>query len=121
MVYANDGIQGERLPTAIFMTADIVRALGYMAPPTLGHLYVDNAWLDLGRSAKCITYLSDVRVGHRHPIAGLAAWDEGYQRCNSPEQYSRDQAAYLQWRATDLPHAVDTLRALKTSPDSGRR
>jgi len=121
MVYGDDGIQHGRLPTAVFMTADIVRALGYMAPPTLGHLYVDNAWFDLGTATNCLTYLSHVKVGHHHPVAGLAAWDEGYERCNSPEQYRRDEAAYQQWRMTELPLAVEKILGLRTSSASGAR
>jgi hypothetical protein len=111
------------LPTAIFMTSDIVRTLGYMAPPCLTHLFVDNAWLALGRAARCINYLSHVRVGHRHPIAGLAAWDEGYARCNSPEMYERDGVAFRQWTAEELPAAAQAVRSLRlsTSHDSGQK
>lgn len=119
MTYGDDGIQHEKLPTAIFMTSDIIGALGYMAPPVLGHLYVDNAWLTLGRAAECITYLPHVKVGHIHPVAGLAAWDEGYARCNSQAQYQRDEAAYRQWCATELPGAVAKLRELRTRTLSG--
>jgi hypothetical protein len=42
IVYGNDLLQGERLATQCAMTSDIVRELGYMAPPALTHMYVDN-------------------------------------------------------------------------------
>lgn len=94
IVYGNDLLQGHRLPTQCAMTSDIVRALGYMAPPMLKHLYVDNFWRDLGKAAGCLRYLSDVTVEHRHPLAGKASWDEGYERVNSPEMGEHDRVAY---------------------------
>src|SRR5690349_16875036 len=44
IVYGDDGFQRERLPTQVAMTADIIRALNYMAPPVLTHMFVDNFW-----------------------------------------------------------------------------
>lgn len=94
IVYGDDLLQGERIPTQVAMTADIVKALGWMAPPTLTHLYVDNFWLDLGQAAGCIRYLPDVIIEHRHPIAGKATWDAGYARVNDASMYQRDADAY---------------------------
>lgn len=96
LVYGDDLIQGERVPTQVAMTSDIVWALGYMAPPQLVHLFVDNFWLSLGRLAGCIRYRSDVVIEHMHPVAGKAGWDEGHKRVNTPEYYARDEAT---WRA----------------------
>lgn len=94
IVYPNDLLQGENLPTAPVISADIVRALGYMAPPCLTHLYCDNWWKALGDAAGCIRYLPEVIVEHRHPTAGKAPWDAGYARANDPAQYQRDGHAY---------------------------
>ena len=94
IVYGDDRIQGERIPTQVAMTSDIIRALGHMAPPALTHLYVDNYWKDLGQLADCIRYLPQVVVEHMHPVAGKAPIDDGYMRVNSPEMYTRDREAY---------------------------
>lgn len=94
IVYGDDGYQGANLPTQAAMTADIVRALGYMAPPSLRHMYVDNFWRDLGRTAGCLRYLPDVLVEHLHPVAGKAEWDAGYLRVNDGAVYDADAAAY---------------------------
>lgn len=94
IAYGNDLLQRGNLPTQCAMTADIVRALGWMAPPVLRHLYVDNFWLDLGRAADCIRYLPDVVVEHMHPVAGKAAVDDGYARVNAAEVYTADEHAY---------------------------
>src|SRR5215470_16964348 len=72
VAYGNDLLQGENLPTAVALTSNIVRELGYMAPPALRHLYIDEYWRDLGRAIDRITYLPDVIIEHLHPSAGKA-------------------------------------------------
>lgn len=116
IVYGDDLLQGRRLPTQCAMTSDIVRALGYMSPPGLAHLYVDNAWLSLGMAAGCIRYLPDVVVEHRHPVAGLAAWDAGYARVNSSAMYDRDQDAFETYLTSgQLERDVATVQALRVA------
>jgi hypothetical protein len=113
IVYGHDLLQGEKLPTQCAMTADIVRALGHMAPPTLRHMYVDNYWLDLGRAADCIRYLPEVVVEHMHPFAGKAAMDAGYQRVNASEVYAADQQAYAAYHAGQFGADVAKVAALR--------
>jgi hypothetical protein len=94
MAYANDLFQGERLPTMIAMTSDIVKALDGMVPPKMKHLYLDNFWKKLGQDLGALTYLDHVIVEHMHPVAGKAEWDEGYKEVNATEIYSFDALAY---------------------------
>lgn len=94
IVYGNDLIQGEQLPTQCAMSTEVIRALGHMGPPVLTHLYLDNYWRDLGKAAGCLTYLPDVIVEHVHPASGNVPMDDGYRRVNAPEMYERDSAAY---------------------------
>ena len=113
IVYGDDRIQGERLPTQWAMTSDIVRALGRMVPADVEHLYCDNAVLELGRAAECIRYLPDVVIEHCHPLAGRTQWDDGYRRVNSREQYARDRAAYDRWWAGQMAADVETVRQVR--------
>lgn len=113
LVYGNDLLQCERLPTQVAMTADIIKAIGAMAPPSLQHLAVDNFWLELGHGANCITYLPDVVVEHLHPFADKADMDDGYLRVNDPELYARDLREFERIREEELPIAVDAVRALR--------
>lgn len=113
IVYGNDLLQGQRIPTQVAMTADIVRTLGHMAPATLAHLYVDNYWKDLGQQAGCLRYLPEVVVEHMHPIAGKAQWDEGHIRVNEPAMYQRDSDAYADYAGSHLADDVAKVRALR--------
>lgn len=115
IVYGNDLLQREKLPTQCALTADIVRALTHMAPPTLTHLYVDNYWRALGEQAGCIRYLPDVVVEHLHPVAGKAKWDEGYRRVNDRGMYTKDAAAFAAYTQSHLSGDVAKVQALRSA------
>jgi len=102
VAYGNDLIQGPNLPTAVFITADLITRLGYMAPPGLIHLYLDNFWVDLGRETN-LTYCGEVIIEHLHPIAGRAEWDSGYVECNSGEVQDHDAGEYRRFMRDDWP------------------
>lgn len=111
IAYGDDRLQGAHLPTAAFLTSDIVRALGWMALPGLIHLYVDNAWLELGIAAGVLRYLPDVVIEHMHPAASKAPTDATYQEANAPEVDAADKAVFTRWRADGLAADVERLRA----------
>ena len=110
IVYGNDLLQRERLATQCAMTSDIVRALGWMAPPPLTHLYVDNFWMSLGAALGRLRYLPDVVVEHCHPFAGTGQWDAGYQRVNAPALYERDRVAFEAYMAAGFDADVAKVR-----------
>lgn len=117
IVYPDDGYQRERLPTSWAMTTDVIRELGRMVPANVDHLYCDNAVMDLGRAADCITYLPHVLVEHMHPAAGKADVDRQYLAVNSPEQYALDRAIYVRWHKTQLPMDAGIIRTLREKRD----
>ncbi|MER5750605.1 hypothetical protein [Streptomyces sp. NPDC002088] len=110
LVYGNDLIQQAALPTQVAMTSDIILATGQMVPAGALHLWLDNAWLALGRALDAISYLPDVVVEHLHPIAGRADWDAGYQECNADALSDADRAVFGQWREHELPRWVQQIK-----------
>lgn len=80
MVYGDDTIQHEFVPTQIAISSNIIRALGWMSPPQLRHMYVDTIWKDIGNVAGCLLYLPDVIVEHMHPVHGKVERDAAYDR-----------------------------------------
>lgn len=97
IAYGDDLIHGEHLPTAPFISASIVNALGWYALPTCHHLYIDDVWRELGQRTGCLRYLSDVVIEHMHPAVGKAEPDDGYERANSALSINRDHRAYIEW------------------------
>lgn len=113
IVYGDDLVQHAFVPTQCAITADVVRAWGYMCPPTLWHMYVDTWWKIVGEAAGKLRYLPDVVVEHLHPIVGTAAQDAGYERVNAKPVYDHDEQAFHALNASGQTLLdADTLRRL---------
>jgi hypothetical protein len=95
IVYGNDLIHGQGLPTSVFMDSNIVRTLGYMAPPNQKQLFVDNYWKALGDDLGTLWYLNDVIIEHLHPLVHKAPSDASYVLSNSPERWRHDEEAFV--------------------------
>lgn len=109
VVYGNDLIQGANIPTAVLLDARIVRSTGFMVPPGLVHMYLDNFWKDLGQLLGTLVYRPDVVVEHLHPIAGKAPWDARYDEVNAGEVYASDKAKFDEFMAS-APWALTLSR-----------
>ncbi len=110
IAYGNDLHQGQRLPTAPVISADIVEALGWMMEPSLAHMHVDDAWADLGRAAGCLAYVPEVIIEHLHPDAGKAVSDATY--AESLAGWDADREAYQAWRRDRMAGDVAKVRVL---------
>lgn len=110
IVYGDDGLQGERLPTAPAISAPVVDALGWMALPSLRHMYCDDVWRELGRAAGCLSYLPRLVISHRHFLNGKAEVDETYMLSNTRERYEQDGAVYGKWLREQLAADAETVR-----------
>lgn len=106
--YGNDLIHGPNLPTSVFVSSRCINQLGYMNPPGLIHLYLDNFWKELGHATN-LTYLGDVVIEHLHPIAGKADWDAGYVEVNSGEMQEHDRLEFERFMAQDWPTEREKL------------
>lgn len=114
IVYANDTVQGQNLPTQAFIARDFIFSRGRMCPQTLTHLYVDNYWKRLGELSETLVYLADVIIEHVHPVAGKAEWDEGYRRVNDGSIYGADHGAFNDYMASsEMTNDVERMRELR--------
>jgi hypothetical protein len=111
IAYGDDIGQGENLPTAPVISADIVAALGWFFLPSVRHLFADNVWLDLGREAGCLRYVPEVVVEHLHYSRGESPRDATYDA--SAGTWEHDEAAYQQWRRDQMAADVAKIRALR--------
>lgn len=110
IVYGNDLIMGEKIPTQMGFTSNIVKALGYAVPTGFIHLYIDNYFLELGKAIGGVKYLPDVIFQHLHPCAGGAAEDLTYREANSPEHWSNDFKRFKMYMAHELEDAAEKIR-----------
>jgi hypothetical protein len=108
--YGNDLFQGENLPTMVMMSTNIIRELGFMAPPKLIHLFMDNFWKVFGQVLGCLDYKGDVIIEHMHYMAGKSKVDAQYQEVNSSDVSSHDALAFKDYAETQLKD--DAIRVL---------
>jgi len=107
--YGDDLLQGKQLATAVMISSNIVEILGYMAPPKLIHLYMDNFWMSLGQALNCLTYVPEAVIEHMHYVAGKSEKDEQYAEVNSSEMYKKDQDTFVEYVKNDLKSDLEKL------------
>ena len=109
LAYGNDLLQRQSLATAVMMSTNIIKAVGYMAPPKLVHLYMDNYWMILGSRLGSLWYFDKVIVEHLHPVAGKAQWDEGYVEANADAVGSADRAELHRYMEEDFANELKKI------------
>lgn len=106
IVYGDDLLQGENLPTAVFVSTDIIQILGYMAPPELVHMYLDNFWKDFGLAISALHYHPEIVIEHMHYINGKAPADDQYLALNAFEAMEYDREQYDWYRQARMSHDI---------------
>ena len=110
--YPNDLLQGKNLPSnGTCFDSRIPRALGYLAPPTLFHLYMDNFWRLLGTELGTLVYCEDVILEHNHYVNKKAPLDTTYKQINSQQMYSLDSSAFNDYKDSLLTRDLARLHA----------
>lgn len=115
--YGNDMNKGSDLPTACLIDARVVAALGYLVPPGMHHLYLDDFWLMLGHATH-LAYRGGTVIEHLHPTVGKAPLDDSYLAagCN-PEVFQADAARFDAFvKGGDWEAALARLAPLRAVP-----
>lgn len=99
----------------IFMTAEVIKRLGYMGPPSIQHMYVDPVWYAWGQ-ATSIEFLPDVVLEHLHYSLGKSSPDESYQR--STGLISTDLLEYHDYCAGQLNKDIKKLGGTPYTPEA---
>lgn len=113
IAYPRDGGIGDqlRLPTSVLLDADVITKLGWMVPPGLQHMYLDNFWRDLGNELGALVFVTDALVEHMHPAVGKSGWDDRYQAVNSDKIYDGDEHRYQEFvSGGGIQRCVETIR-----------
>jgi hypothetical protein len=108
VLYGNDLNVRELLPTAPFINAIIPRTLGWYALPTCHHMYIDNAWKQIGQGIGRLIYLDDLIIEHMHPSVRKAKPDAGYLLADS--SLDHDRIAFEAWMKMDYAEDLERVR-----------
>lgn len=130
IVSCDDGWQApKRIGNCWLMAGDLVRLVGYIFPPGMQHLYVDDVWETIGRNAGCWRVLMDVKVAHKHVFKNEAEADETHRRVYGDGtmqdgMWPGDRAAMLAWidhEQSRIAKAVAELREGMAGPEDAER
>jgi hypothetical protein len=85
------------------MSTNIIKSFGFMAPPKLVHLFMDNFWMLIGMDLNAIWYFDDVIIEHLHFLAGKSQADAGYLEANAPDISSADGIEFRRYVDEEYP------------------
>ena len=100
VAYGSDGLEhlhGQDLPTHVVVPIEMYERLGWIALPTLRHLFCDNVWRELGKATNFV-YLPEVKLSHLHRWNKAAPDDKTYQEANDKKKRETDKQAFEEWR-----------------------
>ena len=103
VAYGSDGLEHLHppdLPTHVVVPMEMYRRLGWLGMPTSRHLFLDNAWRELGRLTEFI-YHPDVKLSHLHRWNRAAPDDKTYREANDKQKREDDRIAFETWRDGD--------------------
>ena len=92
ILYPEDNNPNNDLPTSVFISSNIIEKVGYMAPPSLVHMYADNFWKDIGNELSILKKVDQVIVDHQHGFLGKAPIDRQYYENDS--YMNQDRISY---------------------------
>jgi len=120
IAYGDDLVHAAGHPTAIWMSSEIARALGWLALPYSRHLWVDDAWKVLGQLTDTLRYMPDVICEHMHPAVGKAEMDQTYHEVYDGVLGHRDHLGFLAWSEHHLQDDVAKVRHAVTMWEAAR-
>jgi hypothetical protein len=114
-VYPDDRRRSD-VPEHWMCSSDVVKALGWFAPPCVTHYYMDNIIAELGKRAGMIRWCPQAVVEHLHYSVAPGVEHDATYRSTEDMFGASDLQAFQQWRASQLANEVSVLRR-EFSPD----
>lgn len=118
IIGTNDGISpdkpwqaGNKLAGGICYSGKVLRAVGWMFPPGLNHLYHDDVWGFLATRAGIGQVLMDVCVHHDHAYIHKQE-DETHKKVNAPESWKHDGEVFQAWMKDDSQKDLEKIMAI---------
>lgn len=110
VVSANDGNETGRMHGAIVWSGDLVRALGWIYPPGLNHLYGDDVWETLGRETGCWQIRGEIVTKHVNETYAASPDDTARHVASHT---AHDAEGYKAWFENGKDEAISTIRQLQ--------
>lgn len=113
VVSSNDGWQARpniaesRMHGATVWSGDVLRAVGWLFPPKLRHIFHDDIWETIGRNTSCWQVRMDIMVKHLHEaLEGV----RGPTVDPNSDLWKHDQAVFQAWVGADAPRCLAAVQ-----------
>lgn len=118
---ANDLWQApNRMHGAVVYGGDVLRKVGYWMPEGLTHMYGDDLWEHLGRTARIWDVAMEVVTEHVHWMNGKVEQDRSYK--DSHGLMAKDQKWFQFWLENEADAALERLGVKSIAADlKGRK
>lgn len=118
VVYGDDCVQGQNLPTHPWFSAGLAKALGYAVPPCLEHYYFDTFLKSLTAPLGALHWQPELVTRHCHHSVGGMPHDATYRQNEFRE--GLDRVAFESYRTSGLFRDQDKLKAFRNTLHSQR-
>lgn len=95
--WGNDTIQNGRVPTKWTITTNIIDALGFLCPPGLIHLFIDDFLARIGQELNSAHYAPHVMLEHHHWLNKKAEMDATYMENSTQEVWAHDERVFTEY------------------------
>lgn len=119
IIGTNDNwVAPKRLCGMTAFSGNVIRALGYIFPPGIEHLFIDNAWEYLAAKAGCANILMEVVIEHRHVFKDKKTPDETHKSVYTEDWNNQDKEGtpawhFRRWLETSADKDVQKLKDLQ--------
>lgn len=113
-----NGILGTdgRMCGTICLSGDLLRTVGYIFPPQIHHVYLDDIWEEIAVNTDCWNFASharsDVVIAHLHQDRGMAPNDDTYNRAYS-HFAQLDFEPWQEWRRSEGKEVIKRVSELR--------
>lgn len=103
-----------RIAGCIVWSGDLLRTVGYIFPPGMHHILLDDIWEEVGRATGCWQTIREVTIKHHHFENGGAPRDETYIKAYA--YGDTDNPIWHAWRGDKMPAVIDRIKARRGMP-----
>jgi hypothetical protein len=115
-ISSNDGKQApQRMHGAVVWSGELMRAVGWIFPDGLDHIFHDDTFESLGRETGCWQVRMDVMVRHVHEFYETGV--RGPTMDNTSELWKHDQARYEEWTRDEKADTIERIRKCQAKYD----
>lgn len=124
LIGTNDGwMAPKRICGVTCWSGSLLRAVGYVYPPGLKHLFIDSVWETLAQKTGCAQILMDVLVEHEHAYRDQKKQDETFFEVNGAGGlvnghgiggfWPHDKKVFEEWLKNDSDKDAQKILALQ--------